>query len=137
MLGVTIFLVLIATLLAWMAYTKGFNLKDTAFDSLKGSLGIVPLIFVTFFIAALAQKMLPPEVVGRWIGAQSGWKGLFVGGFIGALAPGGPFVSFPLVLIMIKAGASIGTLMAFITGWALLAVNRIPIEVAVVGWNLP
>jgi uncharacterized membrane protein YraQ (UPF0718 family) len=31
--------------------------------------------------------------------------------------------------------ASIGTMVAFMTGWSLLAISRIPMEVGIMGWQ--
>jgi uncharacterized membrane protein YraQ (UPF0718 family) len=33
------------------------------------------------------------------------------------------------------SGASIGTLVAFLTGWSLWAVARMPLEVGILGWK--
>ena len=49
--------------------------------------------------------------------------------------PGGPFVSLPLAAGFLRVGAGVGTMVAFITGWSLLAFSRLPLEIGVLGWK--
>jgi hypothetical protein len=50
--------------------------------------------------------------------------------------PGGPFVTFPLVLAFSKAGAGVPQMAALITGWSIFAVHRIITwEYPVLGWR--
>jgi uncharacterized membrane protein YraQ (UPF0718 family) len=60
-------------------------------------------------------------------------KGILIASGMGAITPGGPFVSFPLVAALYRAGAGIGPVVAFITAWSLLSISRIPMEIAFVG----
>lgn len=135
MLGVTGFLAMMCFGFLIYAKWKDIEILPSAKDASFGALAILPLLFLAFFLAGLVQKVIPPHVVASWVGESAGWRGLFIGSIAGALAPGGPFVSFPLVVILMKAGASVGTLIAFITGWSLLAINRIPMEVGIIGWK--
>ena len=49
----------------------------------------------------------------------------------GALTPSGPFVSLPLAAALLRSGAAVGPVVAFVTGWALLAVHRF------IAWEVP
>jgi uncharacterized membrane protein YraQ (UPF0718 family) len=98
--------------------------------------GIVPLLLFAFIIAGMVQVMLPEELMSKWVGEESGLRGIFIGTVAGGLCPGGPFVSLPLVAGLIRTGASVGTMVAFLTGWSLLAVSRLPMEVGILGWKL-
>jgi len=51
------------------------------------------------------------------------------------LSPGGSYISFPIALTLLRCGASIGTMVAFVTEWSLLAVSRIPLELGILGWR--
>lgn len=97
---------------------------------------VLPLLVLAFLVAGLVQAMLPREQIGRWVGAEAGWRGIFVGSLAGACAPGGPYVSLPIVAALLKAGAGAGTLVAFLTGWSVWAFSRLPMEVGVMGWRL-
>jgi len=94
---------------------------------------ILPLLAAAMLIAGLVQVLIPREIIARWLGAESGWKGIFIGCFAGALTPGGPFVSFPIAAAIYRSGASIGPIVAYIAAWNLWAVNRLPMEFALLG----
>lgn len=94
-------------------------------------LDIAPRLAAALVISGMLQVLIPKETVGRWLGGESGFKGLLIATAAGALTPGGPIVSFPLVVALGAAGADIGCLVAFLTAWSTLSVNR------VIVWELP
>jgi uncharacterized membrane protein YraQ (UPF0718 family) len=96
---------------------------------------ILPLLILAFIVAGLVQELLPRELIARWVGKESGWRGIFIGAIAGGLAPGGPYVSLPIVAGLLKSGAGIGTMVAFLTGWSLWAIGRLPMEVGILGWK--
>jgi uncharacterized membrane protein YraQ (UPF0718 family) len=49
--------------------------------------------------------------------------------------PGGPMTSLPVAAGLLRVGASVGTMVAFLTGWSLLAVSRLPLEIGLMGWK--
>ena len=60
-----------------------------------------------FLLAGFIQVVIPSHVVATWMGENSGLRGLLVGMAGGMLAPGGPFVQFPLLAALHKSGATI------------------------------
>jgi uncharacterized membrane protein YraQ (UPF0718 family) len=71
------------------------------------------------------------------VGAESGFKGILIGTCLGAVAPGGPFIQFPIVAAMFKAGVHIGPLIAYLTAWALIGVNRVIVfEIPLLGFKI-
>ena len=100
------------------------------------TLQILPLLVFAFIVAGMVQALLPKDLISKWVGVESGMRGLFVGTLAGALAPGGPYVSLPIAAGLLRSGAGIGTMVAFLTGWSLWAVGRLPMEVGILGWRL-
>jgi uncharacterized membrane protein YraQ (UPF0718 family) len=96
---------------------------------------ILPLLIFAFIVAGMVQVLVPRELLSKWVGAESGMRGILIGTVAGALAPGGPYVSLPVAAGLLQAGASVGTMVAFLTGWSLWAVSRLPMEVGIVGWR--
>jgi uncharacterized membrane protein YraQ (UPF0718 family) len=94
---------------------------------------ILPLLVFAFVVAGMVQELVPREALSRWVGGESGMRGILIGTVAGGLAPGGPYVSLPLAAGLMKSGAGIGTMVAFITGWSLWAVGRIPMEIGILG----
>jgi uncharacterized membrane protein YraQ (UPF0718 family) len=117
-----------------IAYFIGGNLP---LDGLKTAgkmfLGILPLLIFAFILAGMVQVLIPREFIVKHLGAEAGLKGILIGCVAGALTPGGPFISFPIVASIWKAGAGIGTVVAYVTAWSLWAVGRLPYEISLIG----
>ncbi len=96
----------------------------------------LPLLVFAFIVAGMVQELLPKGAVAKWVGTESGLRGIMIGAAAGGLAPGGPFVSLPIAAGLVKAGAGMGTMVAFLTGWSLWAVSRLPLEFGILGWKL-
>jgi uncharacterized membrane protein YraQ (UPF0718 family) len=126
----------LAIILVFIGYYKGEGQHISGIKSgMSMTLWILPLLVFAFVVAGMVQVLLPDELLSRWIGAESGMRGIIIGTVTGALAPGGPYVSLPIVAGLLKAGAGAGTMVAFLTGWSLWAVSRLPMEIGVLGWK--
>jgi uncharacterized membrane protein YraQ (UPF0718 family) len=98
---------------------------------------ILPKLLLAFVAAGMIGIVLPREFLSRWLGEDSGLRGLLLATAAGAVTPGGPFVQFPIVAALYQAGAGIAPLMAYITAWSLLGINRfLAYEVPLLGWRL-
>ncbi len=83
-----------------------------------------PKIAAGIFIAATLPLLMPRDRVAQWIGRASGWRGLALAAAAGAAIPGGPMMTFPLAAGFVAAGADMGAVVAFVSGWSLLGLNR-------------
>ncbi len=90
-----------------------------------------PKMFLAFIVAALVTALVSREVIARWLGDQAGMKGVTLATGIGAITPGGPMISFPLVAALSRAGSSRASMIAYLTSWEVLGFQRIMI------WELP
>lgn len=99
-------------------------------------LSVVPLLVAAFLIAGFIQVLVSRETVTRWLGAESGWRGIALACLGGALIPGGPYVYYPISAVLLKSGASLGVLVAFVTAKNLWSVSRLPLEFALLGSRL-
>ena len=72
------------------------------------------------------------DLIGRWLGAQAGFKGVLIGCVIGGLVPGAPYAVFPLVATLYQAGAGVGAVVGFVSAWSLWSVSRLPVEMALI-----
>ena len=136
MLVPTIIMGIIALVLYIIAYTRGGDLHTSGMKiAFKTTVEILPLIFFAFIVAGLVQTLLPHDLLSRWVGVESGFRGILIGTVAGGITPGGPYVSLPVVASLIKAGAGNGTMVAFLTSWSLWAVARLPMEVGILGWK--
>jgi len=86
-------------------------------------------------MAGMIQTLLPRELISKWIGEESGIRGILIGTLAGGITPGGPYVSLPVAAGFLRAGAGVGTMVAFVTAWSLWAVTRLPMEIGILGWK--
>ena len=136
MLIPTIIMGVIAITLLYIGYQKGGGEHILGLKSAGNLLLlIIPLLIFAFIVAGMVQILIPHEIISRWVGAESGFRGILIGSAIGGLLPGGPFVSMPIAAGLLRTGASIGTMVALITAWSLLAFSRLPIEIGLLGWK--
>ena len=136
MLIPTIIMGVLAFSLVLMGYFRGQGQHITGMKSaLNMVVDILPLLLFAFIVAGMVRTLLPQHLLSKWIGQDSGMRGILIGTVAGGLAPGGPYVSLPLVAGLLRSGASIGTMVAFLTAWSLWAVGRLPMEVGILGWR--
>jgi len=136
MLIPTIIMGTLAVVLLFMGYYKGQKQHIEGLElAFNMTVGILPLLIFAFIVAGMIQTLLPQELISKWVGAKSGMRGILIGTLAGALAPGGPYVSLPIVAGLLRSGAGVGTTVAFLTGWSLWAFGRLPMEIAILGWK--
>lgn len=106
MLIPTILMGVIAVTLLIIGYQKGGGEHILGLKS-AGSLlfQIVPLLIFAFIVAGMVQVLVPYEVISRWVGGESGFRGILIGTVAGGIAPGGPYISLPLAAGFLRVGA--------------------------------
>ena len=136
MLIPTIVMGVLAITLIIIAYTRGGNeyIVGLKFGG-NMLLQMIPLLIFALIVAGMIQVLLPRELISRLVGAESGIRGLLIGTALGGITPGGPFVTMPIAAGLLRAGAGLGTMVAFMTAWSLVAISRLPLEIGVMGWK--
>ncbi|UCE97293.1 MAG: permease [Dehalococcoidia bacterium] len=136
MLIPTIIMGVIAIIFLIIAYQKGGGEHILGLKAAGNILiQILPLLIFAFIIAGTIQYIIPNDLISEWVGAESGLRGIFIGSAAGGLTPGGPIIAMPIAAGLLQSGASIGTMVAFMTGWSLWAFTRLPIEIGLMGWR--
>lgn len=92
---------------------------------------LLPRVAAAQVVAGLAWILLPRDRVSAFLRRNQGRRGLVIAAAAGAITPGGPASAFPFLAILAGAGADRGILVAFITSWALLGLQRI------IMWDIP
>ncbi|MHC0052629.1 hypothetical protein [Actibacterium sp. D379-3] len=125
--------ILIGTVLLWaLALVLLRRLRATHPDMMPAviartratTLFMVPRIFVGLVGAGFLAELLPVDHIERLFGASSGLTGVALATLFGAATPGGPFVAFAIGASALKAGAGWAPLMAYVTAWSVMNLNR-------------
>jgi uncharacterized membrane protein YraQ (UPF0718 family) len=105
-------------------------------DGARRFLVILPRMGVAILLAGFVAAMIPGEPVAAALGPESGLVGILFASVAGGFVPSGPIVSFPLVVVLWKAGAGLPQLVAFLTAWSVFAFHRVLIyESTLMGWR--
>ncbi len=132
----TVFFVLafVVIVLGVVAYRRDPTLPLMGVESgFRTLIAILPVLVVSFMLSGLIRILIPDEVIANWFSAGSGLRGIIIASGAGMLTPGGPFVCFPIALMVTKSGAGIGPIVSYIAGWATIGLFRIPFKVSILG----
>lgn len=91
---------------------------------------LLPRVLAAQVVAGFVWVLIPRERLKALLSRPSGGD-LVLATVGGIITPGGPASAFPLLAIMAGAGADRGVLIAYITSWALLGVQRMIV------WDIP
>ena len=128
-------LLAVAVLLAGVAWYRGglplvrAGLVQAAWEIER----VLPLLVAAFLVAGFIQALVTQEFVTRWLGREASWKGILLASRGGALVPGGPYVYYPIAAVLLRSGAGLGVLVAFVTAKNVWSISRLPIEFALLG----
>jgi uncharacterized membrane protein YraQ (UPF0718 family) len=109
----------------WDRFTAVF------FGDLHIFIDILPKMAAGCLIGVFSTLLIPREMVARLVGAESGFSGLVIATFAGAIMPGGPVTVYPVAGAFLAVGADVGAALAFVTSWTLLGYARALV------WELP
>ena len=82
-------------------------------------------------LGGLIQVLIPTSLVVQWLGPASGLKGILIATGLSLTLGAGPYVVFPVIASIRKAGAGAGATITLIAGWAMLSVNSLIV------WQFP
>ena len=111
--------------------TVGEAVRNAAYMLFHPSQGFAYIIAAAFLLSSLLVMILPKELIAEWIGRGSGLKGVTIATLVGMITPGGPSLIYPILMVLYKAGASIGPIIAYLTSWALMSLVRVTV------WEIP
>lgn len=127
----------IALVLAGVAYAKDPGLPWIGVKNGLSLLSFVlPRLIPALILAGLMQVLVPQQLVARYFGQAGGFKAIIMASIAGALTPGGPMVTVPLLVVLGNSGAGMPALVAYMTSWSLFGVQRIIAwEAPLMGWR--
>jgi uncharacterized protein len=122
----------LAAALTVVAYLRDPSLPGAGFRQ-GGQLlfDVFPRLLGALIVTGMLQVLIAPEWIQHWLGRGSTHRAIFAGFVAGVLTPGGPLVSFPIMAVFYKGGASLSALVAYMTSWSLFGFQR------VLAWELP
>ena len=134
----TLIMALIASLMIIVGYQQGNNQHIEGLKlAITMTKQMMPLLLLALVIAGMAQVLATnhQDFINKWLGPESGVRGILIASIAGTLTPGGPVVTVPILAGLLKSGSSIGVAVAYLTGWGAWSFARLPLEIAILGWK--
>lgn len=91
---------------------------------------ILPAVMV---LMGLFAVFMPKDMVVKYLGKTAGIKAVFLGILMGALPTGPLYVAFPMASALLKKGAKISCIIAFLSAWACIKIPQEMIEIQFLG----
>ena len=132
----TLLLGVLALILGGVARRRGSEtLRQGLREAWRTARQTAFLLVVAFLIVGYVDVLAPQRLVQAWLGPTSGWRGLLIAEGVGMILPGGPYVVFPLIATLYRAGAGIGPAVTMVTSWAMLGLISVSFELPFLGWR--
>jgi uncharacterized membrane protein YraQ (UPF0718 family) len=88
---------------------------------------------VVIILIGLFLAFVPPAEIVKYAGEQAGFTGILIIALAGAILYIPSLTSFPLAASLLRSGASIASVAAFITTLTMVGVVTLPVEIRVLG----
>jgi len=132
-LGISIFsLVIIGMIIILALFDRGKTFAGIK-KGISMFISILPTFLTVLILVSVFLYLVPESMIKNYLGQSSGWQGLLIGSAIGSVALIPAFVAAPLASVILKEGASIFSVSAFITTLMMVGVITLPVEFRYLG----
>lgn len=107
--------------------------KRSLILAVKSFFRIIPTILIIIILIGLLLGFVPSSEISKIVGEQSGVGGVILVALFGAILHIPALISFPLAASLLKSGASIVAVAAFITTLTMIGTVTIPLEIKELG----
>lgn len=107
------------------------GIMDSVLADIPLILRIIPNVAASVLIAAFLGELMPANLLSRYVGEESGVRGVAIAAIAGVATPGGPMTSFAFVTALRSGGTGSSQLVAYMTSWSTMGIQR------VAAWELP
>lgn len=123
----------VAILLAFSTQKDKAKTRKALMKGLKALEGILPEFLIVVMIVAVVLAVFDPPTIALLIGSGSSWTGILIASLVGAitLIPG--FVAFPAAAELLRNGAGVTQIAAFVSSLMMVGVVTLPLEIRYFG----
>lgn len=125
-----IFLLLVNITLLLFNRDLGVAVAEKSVFSFLEMIKILPPIFI---LIGLFDVWIPRELLIKYMGENSGPKGILLAFFLGSFTAGPLYAAFPFALILIKKGSKFSNILIFIGAWSTTKIPLILFEASSLG----
>jgi uncharacterized membrane protein YraQ (UPF0718 family) len=93
---------------------------------------LFPFLFILILISLLLY-LIPPNLISKYLGANSGVIGFITAALVGSIALIPGFISYPIAAGLLHQGASYAIVATFMTTLMMVGVVTLPLEIRFFG----
>lgn len=108
----------------------GIKAFDFSLSNTEEMLGLIPPIFI---FMGLLDAWIPKEAFIKYMGEDSGLKGIFTALLLGSAAAGPLYIAFPIAVLLIKKRAKLAYVFFFLGVWSTTKIPLLLYEIAYMG----
>jgi uncharacterized membrane protein YraQ (UPF0718 family) len=113
-----------------MDRSSGIKAFDISLSNTKEMLSLIPPVFV---FMGLLDTWVPKETFIRYMGENSGLKGVLTALFLGSAAAGPLYIAFPISILLIKKKARLAYVLFFLGVWSTTKIPLLLYEISYMG----
>ena len=123
----------VAVLLVFLMIRDRAKTKKALMKGLKAFEGILSQFLIVLMLVAIVLAVFDPATISRLLGAGSGFMGIMIASLVGAitLIPG--FVAFPAAAELLRNGAGVTQIAAFVSSLMMVGLVTLPLEIRYFG----
>ena len=107
--------------------------KQSLLGAAKSFIRILPIVFIIIIFVGLLLGFVPQTQISKIAGEHVGFWGVFLIALVGAIMHIPSLIAFPLAASLLKSGASITAVTAFITTLTMIGTITLPLEIKELG----
>jgi uncharacterized membrane protein YraQ (UPF0718 family) len=94
---------------------------------------LMVIIIPVTVLMGLFEVWVPKQLIAKYLGRESGWKGILLALLFGA-APTGPlYIAFPIAAMLLQNGASPLNIIILLNAWAAMKIPQLLVEANFLG----
>jgi uncharacterized membrane protein YraQ (UPF0718 family) len=126
--------VAVAVVLAWAWRRRPEKLREVFRQFLRNGRIFVGVVPMALLAAGFLSPLVPGDMVAKWLGDSAGMTGIVIAMLAGWCLPVPPVIFFPIIAVLLKAGAGYPQMTALIVAWNVFALHRtLPMELPLMG----
>jgi uncharacterized membrane protein YraQ (UPF0718 family) len=124
---------LLAICLAWSLLKDRQKTKQSLIIGAKSLWKMAPGLLAIVGVVGLILGVLPPETITKLVGEEAGFLATATAAVLGAVTLIPALISFPLAASLLRSGATVTTIAAFITTLVMVGFVTAPMEIRALG----
>jgi uncharacterized membrane protein YraQ (UPF0718 family) len=116
---------LVAVLALTAAVRSKTLCREGLWEGARDFVVLIPRVMIGVVGSGYVAAVMPQELIGHWIGPNSGIIGILIATVAGAMTPGGAVVGFSVGAAALKSGAGAAQVIAYTTAWSLYTIQRL------------